>query len=83
MKDVVISQVDCCIESDLCDTTDRRTNCLGTIENRGNVERYRFHYKTQCIIQFIIERVALHFNSYFRKRGMESYRRNKFMHSEV
>ena len=40
MKDVVVSQVDCCIESDLCDTIDRRTKCLERIEhqdNRGNL----------------------------------------------
>ena len=35
MEDVVVSQVDCCIESDLCDTTDRRTTCVEKTENRG------------------------------------------------
>ena len=43
MEDVVVSQVDCCIEFDLCDTIDRKTKCVETIENRGNVERYLFH----------------------------------------
>ena len=40
MKDVVVSQVDCCIESDLCDTIDRRTKCFERLEhqeNRGNL----------------------------------------------
>ena len=35
MEDVVISQVDCCIESDLCDTTDRNTTCVEKPQNRG------------------------------------------------
>ena len=45
MGDVVVSQVNCCIEHDLCDTFDRQTKCLDTIKNRGNVERYPFHYE--------------------------------------
>ena len=45
MEDVVVSQVDCCIESDLCDTIDRQTKCFGRIKNSGNVERQPFHYE--------------------------------------
>ena len=45
MEDVVVSQVDCCIEYDLCDTIDRQTKCFETIENRGNLGQYLFHYE--------------------------------------
>ena len=52
MEDVVVSQVDCCIESDLCDTIDRDTKCLETIESRGNVEQYLFHYEMTSELLF-------------------------------
>lgn len=28
MEDVVVAHADCCIETDLCDTSDRRTKCI-------------------------------------------------------
>ena len=33
--DVAVSQVDCCIETELCDTLDRRTKCIGDKSIQG------------------------------------------------
>ena len=89
--DVVVSQVNCCIEYDLCDTFDRQTKCLDTIKNRGNVERYPFHYEINSqnlnfiisIILFIKERMTLHIYSHFRKRDLGGHYRIKCMYSET
>ena len=36
MKNVVIAEVDCCIEADLCDTFDRKTKCVDEKIAGGN-----------------------------------------------
>lgn len=36
-EDVVVSQVDCCIETELCDTSDRRTKCVGDKKLQGKL----------------------------------------------
>ena len=36
-EDVVVSQVDCCVETELCDTFDRRTKCVGDKNIQGKL----------------------------------------------